>query len=671
MRKSWGLLTAIGLYWLAGVLLIAQKPGLQYDEALLVAGAVHMQHSPAPFELAQTPDSWVCPFGRCIPLMSGYYVGAVKQYLALPFFALFGPRAPVVRIIPLILGAFGIWGIYWLVLEFFGRNIAFVSALIIAINPAFLDLTTFDNGPIAAVMAALGLTCAALVVCHRRQSLGAAFALGAAMGFGVWARANFLWVLAAGALAVLITFRPWKLIRSARGAAIVAGGILGGAPFLIFQLVSGWATWKVQKAFKVAAPMSLLLRERLFWLAETLLSDGEHRGIWAGPRLPAWQLWLFPALVAASCLVCIQFRYRLQTDRRLFARALAVTFLGTGAALFFSRLPIAEHHLVMLVPIAAVMVVIAFTILREAFPWTRAPYACLFAIYVFCALYWEGAAIRGLHKSGGVGAWSDAVLETARYLDRNSRGRDVMLLDWGLQYNLYVLTVGRVKLWEIYSPQSEMVSSDGRPWIDEIRQGGVFVLNGSDNPEYPKPGAGFRNALAIGRPVLQKHTVFQRNGRTYADIYDITPNTVHAPPSPEDTIETRITMDDRRFDRRLTGFYAPEGNFRWTGRNFSVRLNVAGQDAAGSELIMSVYVPDVLIQKLGPITLAANCGSHALAPEKWSRPGNYTYRRALRPDWTPSGLVQVDFALDKALPPGVSDRRELGIIVREVSVQPN
>jgi hypothetical protein len=110
--------------------------------------------------------------------------------------------------------------------------------------------------------------------------------------------------------------------------------------------------------------MATLLRDRIFWFADTLISDGEHRGMWSGPPLPQWQLWLFPCLGAAAILVCLIGSRKIEARQRSFARAVAITFLATGASLLFSRLPIAERHLIVLLPLAALMVITACSILR-------------------------------------------------------------------------------------------------------------------------------------------------------------------------------------------------------------------------------------------------------------------------------------------------------------------
>ncbi len=124
---------ALLLYCLWSLLLIAQKPGLQYDEALLTVSAVHMRNSPAELSLPHDPRTWVCVLGRCYPLMMVRYAGAVKDYLCLPLFAVFGPCPGIIRIVSMLLGMIGIWGIARLVTTQAGEAAGAIAALAIAI----------------------------------------------------------------------------------------------------------------------------------------------------------------------------------------------------------------------------------------------------------------------------------------------------------------------------------------------------------------------------------------------------------------------------------------------------------------------------------------------------------------------------------------------------------
>src|ERR1700686_719472 len=95
---------ALVVYLLLGALMIRQKPGLQYDEALHVIGAVHMRHLPhQELTLPHDPDTWVPVLGRWFPLMTLRYTGAVKDYLCWPLFAQFGTRTSLVRMVSLML----------------------------------------------------------------------------------------------------------------------------------------------------------------------------------------------------------------------------------------------------------------------------------------------------------------------------------------------------------------------------------------------------------------------------------------------------------------------------------------------------------------------------------------------------------------------------------------
>ena len=625
-----------------------------------------MRHSSGEFELLDTPNSWVCPFGRCIPLMSASYVGAVKEYAVLPFFAAFGPRVHFIRIVSLLLSTIGLWGIYRIVAEFCGIATGGIAALILAINPAYLYMSVFDNNAVGAAMAGLGLACGCLAIYHRRESLRTAFLLGLAIGFSVWARANFVWILAAGAISGIAVFRRRFLIPAAHWGTMALGSLIGGLPFLVFQILSKGATWTAQGSLAIHTPWPTLLRERIYWFADVLLSDGEHRRMWAAPPLPDWQLWFFPIVVMAACLVCLLSAVAKRSAG--FSRAVALTFLLTGASLLISHLPIAEHHLVLLVPMAAVMVTLAFSLSGE-FRVVGVAAVGLALIYIAPVIYWQAGGIRGLHDTGGVGMWSNADVPLARYLDRDLHGERAFLLDWGFRYNLYVLSDGRVKSWEAYSGDSRNSDAEGRPWLNLIRDGGVFVVSGPENRAFPNPSAGFLHDLALYRPTRRAHRVMQRNGQSYAEVIDVTANSVQQPDAAG--LVDRIAMGDARFDDRLSGFYPPEeGRFRWTRRDFSVRFDFSRQDTDGVQLVMKLYIPDYSIQKLGAVTLHASIGGHALPDATWSQAGSEVYRCELQSGWMPSGPVQVNFSLSKALPPTTQYDRELGIIVSEVSVEP-
>src|SRR5690349_14777047 len=66
-----GIRAALVLYCLLAIVQIRQKPGLQYDEALSVMGAVHLRHQPRQeFTLPHDPNTWIHVRSRWLPLMT-------------------------------------------------------------------------------------------------------------------------------------------------------------------------------------------------------------------------------------------------------------------------------------------------------------------------------------------------------------------------------------------------------------------------------------------------------------------------------------------------------------------------------------------------------------------------------------------------------------------------
>jgi hypothetical protein len=645
---------ALIVYCLLAGILIMQRPGLYYDEALTAVGSVHMRHSSAELTLPHDPDTWLCARGHCFPLMTMRYIGAIKEYVYLPTFALFGTRTEVIRVVSVLFSLLCIWGVGKLIGEQISRPVAACAALAIAINPAFLTTTVFDNGAVTVMMAAFGLVCLALSSYVRRSSARAAFWVGAAMGFGVWSRANFVWLMISIVAAAVIVLRRSLLAPLSHWLTWIGGGVLGGLPFLVYQVYSNGGTWEATNMFIAREPLVDRLFTRLVLFSETLLTDREHRAMWDGPAMPDWQRWLFLALVLLSLGVCLTMSRWWRGARSLWAQGAGLTFLFLALFLFFSKTPIAEHHLIALVPLAVIVVVLACGTLRSKFRWGRAVSFAVAAVYVGSVAFWQFAAIQGLHRTRGAGAWSDGVYTLARQLPQKYGAQEVKILDWGLENNLYILTDARLHTREIYSDGAHA------QWPDEIRRGGVFLLNGPENRQFPEASEAFLKAVAETRPAVQRFTVPQRSGVPFAEVIEIQPDSIGQASSLELTHVSRPP-------EKLEGFYPPEpGGFRWTKRDFA--LTFAGPGPA--RLVLQLYISDASIQKLGAVTMTARLGVHLLAPETFRKSGGYTFERDIPAAWMKPEGNRFNFALDKALAPTAQDGRELGIVLVSAALGP-
>ena len=121
----------------------------------------------------------------------------------------------------------------------------------------------------------------------------------------------------------------------------------------------------------------------------------------------------------------------------------------------------------------------------------------------------------------------------------------------------------------------------------------------------------------------------------------------------------------------VSGFYGVEQNaWRWTAGHFSVVLRPPHSAAQkGATLQLKLTIPEPVIQRLKTMSLSASIAGTTLPAESYTHAGEYTYTRDVPPALLAADAVHVDFALDKAIPPSDSDRRELGLVVSAVGFE--
>jgi len=119
-----------------------------------------------------------------------------------------------------------------------------------------------------------------------------------------------------------------------------------------------------------------------------------------------------------------------------------------------------------------------------------------------------------------------------------------------------------------------------------------------------------------------------------------------------------------------SGFYQVEANaWRWTDQQFAVELSPPlHANQKGAQLVVKLAVPDVLLQKVASVQLSASIQGYNLEPQTFNMPGQYSYTRDVPAERFQNDVVRINFAVDHALPPTDTDRRQLGIIVSQVGL---
>ena len=511
---------AILVYFLCASVLGLRSPGLYYDEAIFFNGAVHVLNSGQEPSFAHDPWSWITVFGRRWPVMVMPYVGAGTDYLALIPFAVFGPNYYTIRILKVVLGGFGIWGFSVLISRLFDAPAAAVSSWILAIHPAYLDLTIYQGSVVEWMLPVAVLSISLSHYLKARTTMGA-FWLGAAMGFGLWYRANIAWLLGSVLLAGVIVLRRRILLPFRHLAAMAVGGIIAGSPLLWYEIRSHGATFAFLRSTKELKPFLPLVVHRLRLLSQTVLSDSELRKMWNGPPLPLWQSIFFSSVVAIAVCVCL-WRFEgeesIRTDSR---RVVALTFLFLLGCMIFSPLYIYEHHLIALIPIAAAIVVIAAQSSSRRWRFARPLTGAIAIVYVASALYWNLTAARQIRYSGGAGMWSNAVDGLVSYLENNCPGKTIKVLDWGLNNNLFVLSNAKIRSVEIFWGATTERSGSGKSWAEEIAPGEVYVLHSKNVTAAPDAQEAFLRALTASEFPFRSTQFKQNSGEGYAEVVEI------------------------------------------------------------------------------------------------------------------------------------------------------
>jgi hypothetical protein len=485
---------AVLLAWtlLAAVLFAVAAPrveqsGLYYDEAFMAQQAKDffepergIHHPPSTRETTL--------LGRPFPLRNAIYLGALKSQLLIPPFALFGPTVPVLRLTTLSISLLGLLLFMLFAARIAGTAPAVLTGMLVVTDPSYVFLSLYEWGPFTALLLCRAVGLLALVAgWQARRPLWLA-AGGFALGLGVFGRADFAVVPAAGALALALA-RPDVLreaLGAGRGALAIALGAaaLGAAPMLatVREILATGASPVVSGRGDLDEKL------RVLWS----LVDGSHflRLMEVGGRfermfdVPAPATLLGAAVVLAAAGLVASGR-ALPGSRR--ARPEAVFGLAAGllATAFTLALPgaVRAHHLLNALPFFHLVVALTVVALWQAAP----PGALRIAVRAAALLGVAAVMASGvevtrktfasIEASGGRGRFTAAVAEPARALEANPSTRGISL-DWGFHEPLLFLTRRATLLEPIWGIR-EAVRRQGA-WQFEGRTGDVYFVHDRD-----------------------------------------------------------------------------------------------------------------------------------------------------------------------------------------------
>ncbi len=243
--------------------------------------------------------------------------------------------------------------------------------------------------------------------------------------------------------------------------------------------------------------------------------------MWDGPDLPLWQTLSFSSVVLFALYACLTSGRTSKQEGIAFGRLAAWTFLFLLTCMLVSRFNVSDHHLIALIPIAAVLVAIAARDSYRRWPKARYLVGAIAVLYLGSAMQWNLAAARQIRSTGGVRLWSNAIDSVSGYLQRNHSERTVKILDWGFQHSLFVLSNSRIASTELFWGASVERSGSGKLWRDEISPGDIYVLHLKGLVLFPEATEGFSRALAASAHSLRRTQFREKGGAPYAEVVEV------------------------------------------------------------------------------------------------------------------------------------------------------
>jgi hypothetical protein len=448
---------AIAGFWLA--LPTVRDTGLDYDEALyghlakdFLQGRHCLQHIPGSSSL-NVGD-------RPFPVFVQGYLGAVKCWLLLPSFAIWGATVAVMRFTLLAWGLLGVLFLMLWVQRVRGNAEAVMVGLLTIFDPAFFFPTVCDWG---AFVPSFLFRCAGLffagVWWNKRQTLWLALA-GASFGLGFFNKIDFaVFLLALGTATVLS--QPRRMAQSFRRetrqwlvggiAFLLTGSLMVVSCFRWLQAILAVPTGGQPGQFATKLHIAGALLDGSYF-SRLMKAGGLFDNMFESPLF----LWapFAVVLLLSSVVLAIEAVRNAQSARRHWT-----VFLLTGLGILIGGvflLPDAVriHHLLLIYPFPQLVIAAAATqtwrLADAASSWRHAGRVAAFCA-VLLVIAWNLAAVRKTQvfvtATGGRGTWARALATFAQEI----RTRDdlvVASLDWGFHEQLSFLTDGP-KLYEL------------------------------------------------------------------------------------------------------------------------------------------------------------------------------------------------------------------------------
>jgi 4-amino-4-deoxy-L-arabinose transferase-like glycosyltransferase len=432
-------------------------PGVQYDELLQARPAVNL--------VKGIPDGAGLSYsvqkgGHVFPVMNMEYMGAVKTYLLALAFSIFGIKVSVLRLTVILVALSGVYLTAKFAQIAFGRIPAAVCVWLLATDPSLIVCSRNDWGPVAIGFAMRG---ASLFLLARWWKSGGRLlpliGAGAALGVGIYDKANFFWFVFGLVPAVVFlwwTSKERPRVRLLDLTLALAALLTASLPFWVYNLLHRWPTLRSLSDGSSMIGVIRFIPDRVGQVADLFNGHALDRfffGEVLNSRLGLAEQ--FPLALALLAFVVLVTSAIATKEWRRLTLPLLTTLIFVQ--ILTNPKWIWLHHWITIFPLQHLMVAQMIQMVsRNASSWNgaragiiaRAAPAALTACVSF-AIFANVMTLNGyhrlVHERGGNFPWTDAIYPLAHELEARFPGRPVQVLDWGIANQLPILSEGRVR----------------------------------------------------------------------------------------------------------------------------------------------------------------------------------------------------------------------------------
>jgi 4-amino-4-deoxy-L-arabinose transferase-like glycosyltransferase len=430
------------------------SPGLNYDEAIY--GGLTKDFVTSHATGGHMPGVWTVEIlGAPFPVFVQPYLGALKCWLLIPIFKIFGPTLAVLRASNLFFCAVSLLIFMLWTWRLLGLAAALIAGLLLAFDPAFLFLGVIDWGSLLPSLLCRFAGFFLVLLAWRRQSAPYALFAGFALGLGFFNKIDFGVLLAGTALAAACVWGKSIIIfcrsRPKVFLSAVLGFLIGAGPILALMNVIFHAVFSKnapahpgELAEKLHTHLAMYDGSYFYRLMDV---GGLFDKMYLAPS-PVWTPFGIVVLLAILVLaadVIFSAKENPARGTKIFL-LLSAAFATLGILILPGAVRI--HHTTLVYPFPHLVIAAAAVTLWN-YPWKNfllKRIACglttiTLILLVACEFSTIARTQQLIRETGGRGWWSNALVKFAA----ETKGKSnlvVSSLDWGFNEQLEFLADG-------------------------------------------------------------------------------------------------------------------------------------------------------------------------------------------------------------------------------------